>query len=301
VTGLVAGFLTWRRWRARRGRIGHRWPWLARYLAGVCATTLIATIATTPLGAFQFHRFAVASLPANLVAVPVFAFWVMPALLIGTALLPFGLEAPAWRVAALGADLIFATADALTGWTGAVLQIGVVPEWGIALTVLGGLWWAIWQQGWRWAGAAAAAVGLAAPLFGAPPDLLVADRQLAVYAGDGQYWLRDRPDFVAGIWMRETGGRPQRWPAGPATGVDGRRLDCDAQACRLIAPGGRAALVFDPAASADCRDVAFAISRWPGGGCSRWPRRGETLAVWLRDGAADIASSRGGGRPWQAP
>ena len=70
-------FLRRRRWRYRRGEIGFRWPWAARYLAGVSATTLVATFATMPFAAFHFHQIALMSLLANLVAVPLFAFVLM--------------------------------------------------------------------------------------------------------------------------------------------------------------------------------------------------------------------------------
>ena len=140
VIGLVAVFETWRRYHNRQHNIGHRWPWVLRYLVGVAATTLIATFATMPFAAFHFHRIALVGLAANLIAVPVFAFWVMPALLIGGVLLPFGLEGVRWHVAGMGADLILSIADRLTGWEGAVANAGIMPEWGIGLMVLGGLW-----------------------------------------------------------------------------------------------------------------------------------------------------------------
>ena len=97
-------------------------------------------VATMPFAAFHFHRIALVGLAANLIAVPVFAFWVMPALLIGVVLLPFGLEGVRWHVAGMGADLILSIADRLTGWEGAVANAGIMPEWGIGLMVLGGLW-----------------------------------------------------------------------------------------------------------------------------------------------------------------
>lgn len=298
VIGLVAVFETWRRWRNRHGRIGHRWPWAARYLVGVTATTLIATFATMPFAAFHFHRIALVGLAANLVAVPVFAFWVMPLLLIGVALLPFGLEALPWQAAGMAADLIYGIAETLTAWDGAVAKVGLVPEWGIALMAIGGLWWAIWQERWRWAGLAVALVGLIAPFVAAPPDMIVAEKHLALYAGDGRYWLQGKQGFVPYIWFRETGTTALPWPEFEGIGESGRSLFCDDQACLYTTPEGSLAAVMDPAAGAECRQAAFAIARWPMRGCTRWPRYGETLVIKLEDGKASVESSWGGERPW---
>ena len=40
--------------------------------------SVIAMLATAPFAAFHFHRLALYGLPANLVAVPLTAFWIMP-------------------------------------------------------------------------------------------------------------------------------------------------------------------------------------------------------------------------------
>jgi len=298
VIGLVSVFETWRRRKNRHGPRETRWPWLARYLAGVSATTLIATVATMPFAAFHFHQIALVGLAANLVAVPVFAFWVMPALLIGVVLLPAGLEQPAWAAAAAGADLILAVAHGLTGWEGAVAKIGVTPKWGIAFIAAGGLWWAIWQQPWRWAGAAVAVIGLAAPLTGKPPDLILGSKHAAVSTQEGTYWLNGRRGFVPDIWMRETGGKAVAWPAYRAEGAESVRLSCDAQACLYDTPTGRIALVEDPAAAYECRNAVVGFSRWPAPGCVDLPIYGEVQVVRLTAEGVRIESNWSGERPW---
>ena len=300
VIGLVAVFETWRRWRYRRGEIGFRWPWAARYLAGVSATTLVATFATMPFAAFHFHQIALMSLLANLVAVPLFAFVLMPAMLIGTMLLPFGLEGLPWQAAGLAAEAIFAVGEGLTGWDGAVAKVGPIPEWGVALMALGGLWWAIWQERWRWAGFAVAAVGLIAPLTVTLPDMIIGERHVAFFDGAGRYWLQGNKGFVPYIWSRETGAAVTPLPkSGGAVSAGGRRLTCDELACRFDLPGGRLYAINDPAAESACSDAVFAVARKPSSyDCTRWPRYGETWLVWLEQGSVRVESSWPDGRPW---
>jgi len=53
------------------------------YFGGIVATTVAATLATAPFATFHFQRFAVHSLPGNLVALPVVGLLVMPWALVG--------------------------------------------------------------------------------------------------------------------------------------------------------------------------------------------------------------------------
>jgi len=298
VIGLVAGFEAWQ--RRLYGSVEKRWPWPVRYLVGVAATTVIATLATTPFAAFHFHRFALMGLLANLVAVPVFAFWIMPMLLLGLALAPFGLEGRAWQAAGAGVEVILDIAHGLSGWEGAVAQIGIVPDWSVALMVAGGLWWAIWQQGWRWIGLPVAAVGgLLGSLVGQPPDLILDHRAMAVYDRANGYWVQGKLDFVRSRWLEETATNPLPWPAdGETASANGTTLRCQGTVCLIETPEGRARIAGRGSGPIICHDVALAIVRtWPPD-CGYYVRYGETLAVRFSDGLANVRSSYAPNRPW---
>lgn len=301
VIGLVAVFETWRRWRRSREVRAPRLPWAVRYLLGVSATTVVATVATMPFAAFHFHRIALLSLFANLIAVPVFGFWVMPALMLGVLLAPLGLEVPVWQAAGAGVDVILWVAHTMGNAEGAVGRVGVVPFWGIGCAVLGGLWWAIWQQRWRWWGVPVVLAGLAAPLTASPPDAIVARDLLAVSDRQGGYWMTGRGGFVRERWLGETAATDRPWPAGAETGAPGVSLACDAQACRLSTPDGTLALVEDPDAASDCRTATYGIARYKLPDCDWWAGWDETVLITLRDGEADRTSSRWPPRPWLAP
>jgi competence protein ComEC len=62
------------------------------YLAGVALTTFIASMATSPYVLFNFNRLDVFGLLANLIAVTVTAFWVMPLEIVAFFLMLFGIE-----------------------------------------------------------------------------------------------------------------------------------------------------------------------------------------------------------------
>lgn len=58
-----------------RNRLLHS---ILAYTAGLVAVTTAATLITTPLIAYHFHRFSVVALPANLTVVPIIGLWVIP-------------------------------------------------------------------------------------------------------------------------------------------------------------------------------------------------------------------------------
>ncbi|MEW5729782.1 MAG: ComEC/Rec2 family competence protein, partial [Pseudomonadota bacterium] len=79
---------------------------LGLYVGGVVFSTLIAGSATAVYGVYHFNRFAVFSVVANLAAVPLTGFLVMPFALVALVLMPLGLEGLAlapmgWGVAAV--------------------------------------------------------------------------------------------------------------------------------------------------------------------------------------------------------
>jgi len=72
-------------------------PKIWRYLKDIFTTSLIATAATTPFSAFHFNRIALWGIAANLVAIPITVFIIMPFGLASLILMPFNLETfPLW-------------------------------------------------------------------------------------------------------------------------------------------------------------------------------------------------------------
>ena len=147
---------------------------IKRYGIGIAATDTIAAIATAPFGLYHFNRVAIYSLPANIAAMPLMAFWIMPFAVIGLLLAPFGLDAWAWRASAFGVEMVLSAASYVSSRPGA---ISLTPQWPLsALVVLtiGGLWLCLQTAPWRLAGAAALPIAFALILAIRSPDIFVA-------------------------------------------------------------------------------------------------------------------------------
>jgi competence protein ComEC len=220
-------------------------PWLSRwssamaergllakgvlYLGGIALTSIVASLATAPFAAFHFNRVVDFGLAANLAAMPIVGFVVMPAALLAFLAMPFGLEAiPLW-VAGQGISLITMVADAVASWPGAITAVPAMPDASLALLIAGGLWMALWATALRWIGLVGPFLGIALAMTSPYPDVLV-DRDaelVAVRDANGHLVLSAarRAGFSAETWLRRDADlRPQKAAAT-------HPFDCDSDGC----------------------------------------------------------------------
>ncbi len=181
VMGLIAGYERLRGWQSKfRTGLANRPLYVSAgilfliMLIGLSTTTIIASAFTTLPAAFHFNRFAAWALPANLLAMPVVTFLVMPAAVASVCLMPLGLEHwPLWLMA-LGLEAVQAIAVMVSGWPGATMVAGaMVPQ----LAFLSGMalcFMALWRGSLRWVGGGlAVAAGFTAIALGPRPDILI--------------------------------------------------------------------------------------------------------------------------------
>ena len=285
-----------------------------RWLLDLALSSAIATLATAAFGIYHFNRMTGYGVVANMLAVPITGFWVMPWLILSLLLMPFGLESWALQPAGWGISAILWTARTVAAWPGAVSLVPAMPPLGLGLVSLGGLWLCLWRRRWRFAGVFAIAAGLATILFVRAPDILVSEdaKLVAITEADGSLRLStSRVDrFAATEWLRRM-GQDQRisWLAA----VDGGdpRLTCVEGDCRFRAAGHSVAILqhaegFTAAcAEADLVIVLVRIAgpcRAPVIDPARLAREGGH-AIWLTGEGLRIESVRDGQgeRPWVPP
>ncbi len=319
VVALVSGYEAYATWRsARDARARHDggralWSRPLTYAGGLLLSSAIAVAATGSYAWYHFNRLAWVGLAANLAAVPLTAFAVMPLALLALLAMPFGLEAaPLWLMGQ-GLGLLIAVAKETARWPGAVQLLPALPTWGLVAVTLGGLWLCLWRRAWRLAGLLAILVGLSGALWRQPPDLLVsADGGLIAARGpDARLALSQtrREAFVREQWLRRSAqAEALPWPP------PGDWLRCDPAGCIYRRYGWTVALARTPAALAeDCARADLVIAPFPvPGRCGRsrdgpqrvidryrlWREGGHALR--LRADRLEIETVRGtrGARPW---
>jgi len=312
VVALIAVYETWGerlgRFLYARGVVGR----VLGYCGAVALTTLVATIGTLPFSIYHFHRLALYSPLANVIAVPVSAMWTLPWGVVACLLMPFGLESIALAPMGWGIDLTIRVALAVAALPGNVWAMPRLPFAGLLLIAAGGLWLCLWRGTWRRWGLAAIVAGLGGMALTRPPDIVVADgaRFLAARALDGHYAVLGGSEekIAASFLAAETGAALQPWPAAGAGSADG--LDCSTALCRYTTQGRKVAIVTGTAAlPLDCDAFDAIVAQVPAGAAcrSRVPvvdridsaRRG-AIALWL-DGnrvAVESVDENRGNRPW---
>ncbi|MCB2053423.1 MAG: ComEC/Rec2 family competence protein [Geminicoccaceae bacterium] len=325
VVALVAFYEAWNLHRRRRPdtdddapRANRPWRPVAVYLLGVALTTLVAGLATTPFAAYHFQRIATFGLIANLLGVPLTAFWIMPSGLLALLAMPFGWAGPFLQVMGAGVGLLLHLAAGVAALPGAGVLVVQWPVHVLVLVALGGLWLCFWSRPWRVCGLALWALALIAALAVRAPDLLIdrAGSRLAWRDAQGavHLWRRHRRDgFVEGAWLRSLAVEEARdFPAAGAGLRDG--VGCDASGCRIRIDGRTVAIAFDPAAALeDCREADLivstrAVDRCPGEDRAGWPQMIGSRFLWLSQGiavrlhqgrvAVETIRDRRGRRPW---
>jgi len=150
-----------------------------RYVAMLFLTSLVIEIVLMPIGLYHFHRAGVYGSVANLVAIPLTTFVVMPLIALALALDLAGAGAPVWWIAGKSIDLMLAVAHWISSRPGSVTLFPAMGEGSYLLFVAGGLWFALWHGRIRWLGLAPALLGTLSLALLRPPDILV--------SGDGRH------------------------------------------------------------------------------------------------------------------
>ncbi|GGF40313.1 competence protein ComEC [Aliidongia dinghuensis] len=312
VLGLIAFYETWgnRLGGLRRdtGPIGQG----LLHLLGIALTTIVATLGTAAFAIYHFNRFALFSVPANLIAVPLAGVWVMPWALVSCLLMPLGLERLGLVPMGWGLDLIERVAHWTAGLPSAALDLPSMPVWGLLSITVGGLWLALWTTPWRRWGLAPILIGIASLTTARPPDLLLAGdgALVAIRSGDAYLLSSDRADRLAAEnWLRSAGGIAAGHLPTAGEAAEHGAIRCDDDGCILERPGRRIALVRSVAAlDEECRsaDLVLSLVRAPRRCAGRTRvidladlRRYGATALWLEEPLRiESANASRGDRPW---
>jgi competence protein ComEC len=164
---------------------------IGRFLAVLLITGLAVEIMLMPIALYHFHRAGIMGALANMIAIPMTSFVIMPAEALALLLDTVGLGAPAWYVTGQALKLLLALAHAVSSLPYAVMAMPAISGAVFALSMLGLLWLLLWRGRLRLGGIPIGLLGLLLIVRAPMPDILVtADgRHVAVRTADGGYAL----------------------------------------------------------------------------------------------------------------
>jgi competence protein ComEC len=312
VAALVAFFDRLRPWWRRAYSHAGIVRRAALYILGLSFTTIIAGTVTGIFALYHFQQFAVYGLLANLIAVPLLAFIVMPAMVAGYVALPLQASGVFLNIAEWGVSWILATAHWVAGLEGAVWRIAAFPQEIFVAMVICLFIWAVWEGPLARVMPVLIAALFSLIFFVKQPDIQISSRAelIAVRAENDTLWFSSgrAARFTGDNWQRRNGHEGEQKQIWPKSGVEGFPLQCDVYACRGEMAGRNIAIIKERRALAEeCAWADMVIAQVPVNtkDCSApvlidffdtW--RHGAHAIWLAPMVIKTVEEERGERPW---
>lgn len=197
------------------------WRRLRNAILALFLTGLAIELALMPIALFHFHKAGIYGALANLVAIPLTTFIIMPLEAVALCLDIFGLGAPIWWLCGLALNGLIALAQAVSSAPGAVTLLPSMGNIVFGLFIFGGLWLCLWRSSARFLALIPIAIACLALALQTGPDILITSdgRHLAVrHQGDFIMLRGGAPDGYALSMIRENAGAEQaplamdQWP-----------------------------------------------------------------------------------------
>ena len=261
---------------------------LGRFIFSLFLTGLVVEVVLMPIALYHFHKAGLYGALANIVAIPLTTFVIMPLEALALLLDSIGLGAPVWWLCEQALSSLIALAHFVSSRPGAVTMLPSMPVLAFGLVILAGLWICLWRERWRYLGLIPAIVGALLIITNRAPDIYI--------TGDGRH-VGIRNDQGELAMLRTSGGDFIRDMIRENAGVEGKsqaledwpNAECNSDACLVtIDNEGRKWLVMATrsshyisalALSAACRRADIVVSdRWLPESCEpRWIRADRDL------------------------
>ncbi len=182
---------------------------LGRSVLGLLVTGIVVEAALAPIALFHFHKSGLYGAFANIIAIPLTTFVIMPLEALALLFDTVGLGAPFWWATGISMEALLGLSRHVASVPGAQAALASVPVGAFGLIIGGGLWLMLWHGRVRLVGLLPIAVGAVWALMTPPPDLLITGdgMHMAVRSADGTLsTLRPRAgDYVRSVLSERSG------------------------------------------------------------------------------------------------
>lgn len=287
-----------------------------RAVLGLLVTGIVVEAALAPIALFHFHKSGLYGAVANIIAIPLTTFVIMPLEALALLLDTLGLGAPFWWATGVGMDILLGLARYVASLPGAQAALASVPTTAFGLIIGGGLWLMLWHGRVRIAGAMPILAGVVWALTTPAPDLLI--------TGDGMH-MAVRSEAGTLSTLRPRAGDYVRSMLGERAGMIGELSDldvlpgasCSTDTCRVTLRRGDRGwrilatrsryLVSYTEFRAECAaaDIVVSDRRLPDWCAPRWFKADRVLlqetgglAITLSSGRVETVTDTEGAQPW---
>lgn len=236
------------------------------YIAGVIVTTFVAELSTAPFVLYHFQQVTIYGFLANMVAMPIMAFWVMPAGVVSYLSMMVGLEQLPLALMGYGVNAICIIAQWVAHIDGAVKYFPAEPVSVLISLSIGFITLCFLKGKWRLIGVFPLIVGIVISFLTPTPIALITDSgKIMGYVPQERsafLMLSDKGDNFTRQLLRQLVGRNDTtaW----TTTTDSAGLTCDDWGCLAKRQNKTLAFVEHPAALArDCQTADLVIATFP--------------------------------------
>lgn len=289
---------------------------LLRAIASLILTGIAIELILAPIALYHFHKTGLYGALANVVAIPLTTFVIMPLEAIALLFDIVGVGAPFWWLAGQGVSLILGIAHKVSSLPGAVSMLPSMPDWAFAAIIVGALIGGLSRTRIRLVGALPFSIGIIAMIAAPRPDLLVTGdgKHLALVSRLGEIAIlrSGAGDYVRDMLLENAGtnSEPESiedWP-GAQCSTDSCVFDIqtDGKKWRVLATRTRYKIPSMEMAAA-CTRVDIVVSdRWLPWSCKpRWIKADRKmleqsggLAFYLSSERVLSVHQDGNHKPW---
>lgn len=160
-----------------------------RHLLDIAVASLVAGTATAPFAFYHFGQYAVYGLLANMFAMPLASFVIMPAGVLAFLAMPFGLEQFPLTGMAWGIGGMMWVSNQTTALPFSTLNLPHMHSTALLFIVAGGLWICLWEKRVRWLGFAPIAIGIILYSLQRTPDVVLDEKGKLFAIKDSEYGM----------------------------------------------------------------------------------------------------------------
>ncbi len=181
------------------------------YILTLCLASLVAGLATAPFALYHFNQSSNYSILANLIAVPITSFWLMPCVVLTFFLYPFHLECFSLKLMQYGIELVIKIAEYIANMPYSVSVFAKMTDVNLLIIVFGMLWLCIWSSKIRLYGVLIICCGVILQSFEKKPDIFVdwVNNKVAVLDNEDNLIFLSKPlgEFKKQVLMSHVGAK----------------------------------------------------------------------------------------------
>lgn len=201
------------------------------YLLSLSFSSLVAGLATTPFALYHFSQSSNYSILANLLAVPITSFWLMPCVVLSFLLYPFNLEFLSLYPMQYGITLMLNIADYVANLPHSVSVFAKLNDSNILIITLGMLWFCIWKTRIRLLGILIIALGILLQSFVTKPNIFIdwESKKIAVLDDNNRliFLTKQLAKFKKKLLMNQLGtSEAMRYPKGASNNLYCQKEQC---------------------------------------------------------------------------